>query len=66
MSTRRALRQLRRLEPGALFDYDHIYGGSASGADAAMRPWPERADSLRRRLTDADGDGQPTAACASV
>jgi subtilisin family serine protease len=35
MSTQRALRQLRRLEPDALFDYDHIYVDSASSADAA-------------------------------
>lgn len=34
ISTQRALRQLRRLEPDALFDYDHIYAGSASAADA--------------------------------
>jgi subtilisin family serine protease len=36
LSTRRALSQLRRLEPGAVFDYDHIYGSSASVADAAI------------------------------
>lgn len=35
MSTQRALRELRRLQPDALFDYDHIYLGSASAADAA-------------------------------
>jgi subtilisin family serine protease len=35
MSTRRALRQLRELEPTALFDYDHIYDGSASAVAAA-------------------------------
>jgi hypothetical protein len=38
MSTRRALRELRALEPGAVFDYDHIYDGSAAamGAPAPM------------------------------
>ncbi len=35
MSTQRALRQLRRLEPETLFDYDHIYAGSASDTDVA-------------------------------
>jgi hypothetical protein len=35
MSTRHALRQLRELDPAALFDYDHIYDGSASAAGAA-------------------------------
>jgi hypothetical protein len=35
MSTRRALRELRGLEPGAVFDYDHIYSGSAAALDAA-------------------------------
>jgi hypothetical protein len=34
MSTQRALRELRRLQPEALFDYDHIYGGGASAGDA--------------------------------
>jgi hypothetical protein len=33
LSTRRALQELRALEPGAVFDYDHIYAGS--GADMA-------------------------------
>jgi subtilisin family serine protease len=30
LSTRRALRELRALEADAVFDYDHIYGGSAT------------------------------------
>jgi len=32
MSTRRALAQLRMLEPEAEFDYDHLYSGSAAQA----------------------------------
>lgn len=43
MSTRRALRELRGLEPGAVFDYDHIYGDSVSAIGAA-RSTPETAD----------------------
>ena len=53
MSTQRALRQLRRLEPGALFDYDHIYGGSASSA-AADNPMAGTADTAPA----ASGDGE--------
>jgi hypothetical protein len=58
MSTQGALRQLRRLEPGALFDYDHLYAGSASAADAdtamaatadiAPAPAPASASAPRR------------------
>jgi hypothetical protein len=37
MSTRRALRELRSIEPAAMADYDHLYGGSAA-ASAPMPP----------------------------
>ena len=40
MSTRRALRELRALEPGAVFDYDHLYGGGAA-APAVPAPTAE-------------------------
>jgi len=53
LSTRRALSQLRRLEPGAVFDYDHLYGSSASVPDA-VTPTAETAD-----LAPAP-DGEPT------
>jgi Subtilase family len=64
MSTQRALRQLRRLEPDAVFDYDHIYAGSASAAvattstaaisDAAIAPdgAGERGHEVRVGLID--------------
>jgi len=38
MSTSRALRRLRELEPAVAFDYDHIYGRSASGVEATATP----------------------------
>jgi Subtilase family len=39
MSTRRALRELRAIEPAAMADYDHLYEGSAA-ATAAPTPIP--------------------------
>lgn len=39
-STRRALRRLRELEPAAVFDYDHLYAGSAAAAGAAIAASP--------------------------
>jgi subtilisin family serine protease len=55
MSTRRALRQLRELEPTLLFDYDHIYDGSASAAGAAALP-ADSADSTPAPDVDRDHD----------
>jgi subtilisin family serine protease len=70
MSTRRALRQLRELEPTVLFDYDHIYDGSASAAAASAlladaadtAPAPDGALELERgvRVGLIDGGVQVT------
>jgi len=53
MSTQRALRQLRRLEPESVFDYDHIYADSASAADATN---PTAATSDVVTAPDHDGE----------
>jgi subtilisin family serine protease len=51
VATRRALRELRGLVPEALFDYDHLYSGSASD-DAATAPLESLAQAT-------DSSGQP-------
>jgi Subtilase family len=53
MSTARALRRLRELEPAVAFDYDHLYGRSASGVDPAAAV-PVSADSAAQAPPDAD------------
>jgi subtilisin family serine protease len=61
MSTRRALRELRGVEPSAMFDYDHIYEGSAAATAAAAPMAPSR-DARSGAAQDAGappGGGQP-------
>jgi subtilisin family serine protease len=55
MSTRRALRELRGIEPGAMFDYDHIFESSAA-APAAAAPM---APSMGARSGGAQDDAAP-------
>jgi hypothetical protein len=61
MSTRRALRVLRGIEPGATFDYDHIYQGSAAGTAAAapMAPGTGAQPGAAPADHPPAGDGQP-------
>jgi subtilisin family serine protease len=53
MSTARALRRLRELEPAVAFDYDHLYGRSASGVEPATA-MPATADGAARAAPDPD------------
>jgi len=50
VSTARALRRLRALEPGTVFDYDHLYGGSAAASGPAVT-------AVAAPDVDADHDG---------
>jgi subtilisin family serine protease len=43
LSTRRALRKLRTLDPGGEYDYVHVYLGSGAAAQAAPAPSPDAA-----------------------
>jgi subtilisin family serine protease len=44
MSTRRALRRLRALDPGGVYDFNHIYLNSGAVANGAVAPQPANAD----------------------
>ncbi len=55
MATRRALRVLRDIEPGAMFDYDHIYQGSAT----ALAPAPPMAADTHPQPGAASDDRAP-------
>jgi hypothetical protein len=54
MDTARALRQLRTLQPGATFDYNHIYtqSGAFEAATGAAAAAPASADGVRVGLID--------------
>ncbi len=72
LSTRRALRKLRELDPEGQYDYNHLYLGSGpqmeTGAHGAEAPAaPLSADGLRIGLVDSGIDGShPVLAGATV